>query len=152
MQTKELLIGYLELLKIMQLATSDNGQPWVCNLHYYSDKDLNLYWISKQETRHSQEIMKTPKVASVILVHEDTLQEQYVIGISIEGTAEPFDIKSNEEVGRGYIQKIGGDQSLLDDILRGKNPHKFYRLKPAKIVLFDSKNFPHDPRQELTVT
>jgi uncharacterized protein YhbP (UPF0306 family) len=133
----------------MQLATSVSDQPWVCTLHYYSDKDLALYWISKVDRKHSQDIERNKKVAAAILVHENTLEEQYVIGISIVGMAELIGERIDEKAGSGYIQKHAKDPSLLSDIASGKNPHKFYRLKPSRIVLFDSKNFPDSPRQEV---
>ena len=28
-------------------------------------------------------------------------------------------------------------------------PHRFYRIKPTRIVLFDALNYPDDPRQEV---
>jgi hypothetical protein len=52
------------------------------------------------------------------------------------------------QLSTSVIRKLGRDQQLLDDIASGKNPHKFYRLKPSRIVLFDTKNFPDVPRQE----
>lgn len=147
MQVEELIRQYVEQIKIMQLATSVDGQPWVCTVHYYSDKALNFYWISTEEREHSQDIAQNPKVAAAILVHENTLEERYVQGISIEGEAELIGQHIAPEIGERYIQKTGREPSLLSDIASGKNPHKFYRLKPSRIILFDTKNFPEDPRQ-----
>ena len=148
MQVKELVKQYLDQIKIMQLATSVNNQPWVITVHYYSDEDSNLYWISTLARKHSQDIEQNPKVAATILVHENTPDENYVIGVSAEGTAELIREKVVEGVVQGYARKHGKD-SDMSDIASGKNPHKFYRLKPSRIVLFDNKNFPNDPRQEL---
>lgn len=149
MQAEELVRQYLRAVKIMQLATSINDQPWICTLHYCSDKDLNLYWISTLVRKHSKDIEQNPKVAATILVHENTPKEQYSMAISIEGTAELIGEKVNQEIGQSYIQKLGKEQSLLTDIANGKNLHKFYHLTPSKIVLFDNKNFPDDPRREV---
>jgi len=135
----------------MQLATSQNDQPWACTLHYYSDKDLNIYWVSTLERQHSQDIAKNPNVAAAILVHENTPEERYVIGLSIQGKAELIGEQVPEEIGKGYIQKLGRDSSLLSDIASGKNLHKFYKLTPSKIILFDSKNFSDNPRQEIVL-
>jgi uncharacterized protein YhbP (UPF0306 family) len=147
MQAEELIKQYVEQAKLMQLATSLNNQPWACTVHYYSDKDLNFYWISTLEREHSQAIAQNPKVAAAILVHENTPEERYVIGISIEGEAELIGEQIAVEIGNSYVEKIGREPSLLSDIALGKNPHKFYRLKPTKIVLFDTKNFQDNPRQ-----
>jgi hypothetical protein len=67
----------------------------------------------------------------------------------VEGTAELIGEKIAGQTGDAYIRKLTRDPGLLTDIASGKNPHKFYRLKPSRIVLFDNKNFPDDPRQEL---
>jgi uncharacterized protein YhbP (UPF0306 family) len=147
MQAEDFIRQYLEQIKIMQLATSINDQPWACTVHYYSDKDLNLYWISTLEREHSKAIAQNPKVAAAILVHENTSEERYIQGISIEGEAELIGEQITLDIGKNYVEKIGRPPSLLVDIASGKNPHKFYRLKPSKIILFDTKNFPTDPRQ-----
>ena len=83
------------------------------------------------------------------MVHEDSPSENYVIGVSVEGTAEPISIKEYESVARKYVSKLGKDANSIDEIISGKKPSQFYCLKPSKIVLFDNKNFPDDPRQEL---
>jgi uncharacterized protein YhbP (UPF0306 family) len=151
MQAEDLVRQYAEQIKIMQLATSVSDQPWACTVHYYSDKDLNLYWVSTLERKHSQDIAQNPKVATAILVHENTPEEHYVIGISIQGKAELIGEQVPEQIGQSYIQKLGRDDKFLADIASGKNPHKFYRLTPSKIILFDSKNFPDNPRQEVVI-
>jgi uncharacterized protein YhbP (UPF0306 family) len=133
----------------MQLATSFNDQPWACTLHYYSDEDLNLYWVSTLARKHSKDIEQNPKVAATIMVHENTSAEPYVIGISIQGTAELIGEQVDPTIGEAYVSKLGRKPNFLSEIASGQNPHKFYRLKPSAIILFDNKNFPEDPRQEL---
>jgi uncharacterized protein YhbP (UPF0306 family) len=150
-QLRDVVKQYAQSINIMQLATSVNDQPWACTVHYYSDEDLNFYWVSTLVRKHSQDIAQNPKVAAAILVHENTVEERYVIGISIEGKSELIGENVATQIGQNYIQKLGRDQSLLSDIATGKNPHKFYKLTPTKIVLFDSKNFPENPRQEMVL-
>lgn len=151
MKPQDIARQVLPLKKVMQLATSSNGQPWACNIHFYSDNDFNFYWISTTDRRHSRDIEQNPQVAITVLVHEDAPDENYVIGVSAEGTAELIGQDIDKQVGEAYTQKLGKDPSLVRDIISGSNPHKFYCLKPSKIVLFDSKNFPDDPRQEWSV-
>jgi uncharacterized protein YhbP (UPF0306 family) len=148
---KELLQQYLPTVNIMQLATCVDNQPWVCTVHYYSDDSLNLYWISREDRRHSQDIKQNQKVAAAVLVHENTPTENYIIGISIEGIAECIGKDVDEQVGKSYVDKLNKAPNLLPDIKSGKNPHKFYCLKPTKIILFDTIKFPTDPRQEYTL-
>lgn len=148
---KKLLQEYLKQAKVMQLATSVNNQPWVCNVHFYSDEDLNFYWCSLSTRRHSQEIEQNPQVAVAIKIHEDTQTEHYVIGIAVEGKAEVLTDEEIKKIGQLYINKLDKDPKLVEDILTGKTHNKFYRLTPTHSVLFDTKNFPDNPRQEYTI-
>ena len=152
MQAEDLLREYLPTKKVMQLATSAGDQPYACNIHYYSDEDLNFYWRSTLARRHSREIEKNPKIAVTILVHENTPAENFVIGVTVVGTAELIGQRIDDQIGVAYIQKLGLKPELLTAIASGKDPHRFYKLKPTKIVLFDNKNFPEGPRQELELT
>jgi nitroimidazol reductase NimA-like FMN-containing flavoprotein (pyridoxamine 5'-phosphate oxidase superfamily) len=151
MDLKKLIKEYMSQMRVMQLATSVNNQPWVCNVHFYSDDNLDIYWMSTPSRRHSEEINENPKVAAVMKIHEDTLDEKYVIGLSAEGTAEILSAEEVKVIGKEYVAKLGKDAALIDDILSGKNPHKFYRMKVSKFVLFDTSIFPADPRQELVL-
>lgn len=151
MDGKQLIKQFLKDARVMQLATVKDNKPWVCNVHFYADDNFNLYWISTPVRRHSDEIKDNAHVAAAIKVHEDTPDEKYVIGISVEGTAELLTDDETKNIGKHYIEKFQKAPSLLGDILSGKNPHKFYRLNPTNIVLFDTKNFPDNPRQEYSI-
>lgn len=151
MDLKELIAEYLKEPRVMQLATVRDNKPWVCNLHYYVDSSLNFYWISTQTRRHSKDIEQNPCTAVAITVHEDTPEENYIVGITAEGEARLLSEERIKVVGLEYVQKLEKSSTLLEDILTAKNPHKFYVLKPTKIVLFDNKNFPDNPRQELVL-
>ena len=148
---KKTLHKYLKKARVMQLATSADNKPWVCNIHFYSDDNFNFYWISTLARRHSQDIEKNPSVAATIKVHEDTPEEPYVIGLSVEGKAELMTEKEAKKIAHHYKEKLDKPQNLIDDIFAGRNPHKFYRLQAEKFVLFDPKNFPDNPRQEYMI-
>jgi uncharacterized protein YhbP (UPF0306 family) len=152
MDIQTLVRQYLPEKKVMQLATAANDQPWVCTVHYLSDEELNLYWLSTREREHSQQIEQNPLAALTVMVHENTPEESYVIGISIMGTAELIGEHADAAVVEGYMQKHGTSAAFFADVAAGQNPHKFYRLKPSKIVLFNNKDFPDDPRQEWLLT
>jgi len=148
---KEQIKNHLKKARVMQLATSTDNKPWVCNVHFYSDESLNFYWISTLARRHSQDIEKNSYAAITIKIHEDTPDEPYIIGLSVEGQAELITEKEAKKIADHYKNKLGKPQSLIDDIFAGRNPHKFYRLKPMKFVLFDTKNFTDNPRQEYNI-
>lgn len=62
---------YLPYVIHMSLATSHGNKPWVCEVHYVFDKDLNLYFMSKSSRRHSKEIEMNEYVAgNIVKQHE----------------------------------------------------------------------------------
>ncbi len=38
----------------MSLATCRDIKPWICEVHFSFDNDLNFYFLSKPERRHSE--------------------------------------------------------------------------------------------------
>src|SRR3990167_10572859 len=83
---RQLIKDYLRKAKLMQLATSVNGQPWVCSVWFASDEDLNIYWFSSTTRRHSGEILKNKKVAAaIVLPHTPSDPPR---GLQLQGSAQ----------------------------------------------------------------
>ena len=151
MQLEELIKKYLPTKNVMQLATCADNQPYAVNLHYYSDDKFNIYWISTETRRHSLEINKNNKACVVIKIHENTEDENWVIGISIEGEAELLGSNVSENVAKGFQAKLNKTDERMRAILDGSDAHRFYVLRPKKITLFDSKSFSDDPKKSFSV-
>ena len=152
MDLKELIEQYLPTINVMQLATSRDNRPYAVNIHFYSD-GLNIYWISTEARRHSEELKLNPKACAALKIHENTEEEDWVVGLSLEGEAMVVDVNDlDPSVVEGFIAKLNTAPTLKEDIASGKNPHKFYVLKPTKATLFDNKTFPENPRQELNLS
>ncbi len=94
--------------------------------------------------------MKNPKVACVIAYDQQPSSGKPVQGLSLEGKAQVLTGKEEEDACKFYSKQLNREKTLLHDIRSGKNPHKLYRFKPSKIVLFDRINFPDNERQEYT--
>ncbi len=140
---KALIKEVLEKGYLMSLATVDEAGPWVSELVYVHDDALNVYWLSVPETRHSQAILKDPRVAATIgLCHGRDLGEK--VGLQIQGVAE----------------KIEGDllaMAKLDAAKRGKpeptregeifqRGQSWYRLRPTKIDLIHQPLFGYEKK------
>lgn len=132
---------------MMQVATCINNKPWNCTAYFAYDDDFNFYWISKPNTRHSQEIMKNPHVAGVIAYDQQPSQKA-VRGLQFQGVAELLKGGEEKKASKFYVKQLDREETLLEDIRSGKNPHKFYRIKTSQFVLFDRINFPQNERQE----
>lgn len=149
--TKQLISEYLKTMRVMQLATSSGNKVWACNVHFYADDNNNLYWISTPTRRHSLDIAINPNVAVTMKIHEDVPEEKYIIGLSAEGQATLLSKEDVQKIGPEYMKKLDKPLTLLEDIMSGENPHQFYKLTVSRFVLFDTKNFPENPRQEVKV-
>lgn len=145
---EQAILRYISDVMVMQLATSQDDQPWACNVHFYADDSLNLYWLSTEAREHSRQLAANPNAAATLMVHANTPEENYIIGVSFAGTAECLGPKVDDTIRSGYQTKHATSDKFLDSVADGSNPHKWYVLRPSKIVLFDTKNFPDDPRQE----
>lgn len=150
-QIEELIREYLKTNNVIQLATCIDNQPWLCNVHFYADDDLNIYWRSTTERRHSKEIAQNPNVAAVIKVHENTPEEDYIIGMTVEGTAELLAEETDHAVVDAYGKKHGVAPEKIEAIKAGTDPNKFYRITPKSFVVFNTRDFEGNPRQEWSV-
>src|SRR3981081_2819718 len=77
---------YLPQVVHLSLATCVGDRPWVCEVHFAYDGDLNLYFRSTLARRHSQEITKNPNVAGNIVTQHSIGQP--VRAVYFEGVAE----------------------------------------------------------------
>lgn len=133
----------------MQLATVSRGQPWVCSVWFGFDDDFNIYFFSATNRRHSEEIAKDNRVAGAIVMPHSP-SDPDVQAIQFEGRAgklvEEADVAKAHSV---YEGRIFNRQTIDKLMANPQKPHAFYKITPTKFVLFDTKNFPDNSRQEL---
>ena len=146
MDLKTLILSYLPEVEIMQLATVNDGQPWLCTLHFAHDPEtLDLYWVSLPTRRHSQEVESYAKTAVTIVISSDKRQ-----ALQLEGEAYRVTEAEIAKANGVYSAKFGKDDERLNDARRGSDTdHVYYVFKPKNIVLFDKVAFPINPRQEV---
>lgn len=148
MQIEKLIREYLEKTQLMQIATCSNNNPWVATVHFAYDENLNLYWISSFERRHSIELEQNANVAAAI-VKPHTSGEK-VRGIQLSGQASRL---SGNDAAFGmeiYTKRYNTPRERVKNIVEQANEekHVIYKIKPELFVLFDEVNFPDNPRQE----
>lgn len=117
---------YIDKSPHMSLATVSDERPWVCEVHFAYDANLNLYFRSLASRRHSQEIAANPQVAGNI-VRQHALDE-YPHAIYFEGSAE---VVSDEglfpEIYGYFKQRQNVDESIIEDAKKADG-HKFYKI------------------------
>lgn len=125
---------YIDKSIHMSLATSADNKPWVCEVHFAYDNELNIYWRSKTDRRHSQEIATNPYVAGNIVKQHDV--GEYPNAIYFEGTAELVDDESKHvEIAELFISRQIGDNSIIEDAKKDDG-HKFYKVTVANWYAF----------------
>lgn len=144
---RKLITDYLQEAKMMQLATALDNQPWVCNVWFAADEELNIYWFSSITRRHSKEVLKNNKVAAAIVLPHAPIDPPR--GLQLQGVAEELnDTKDIQKAISFYQDRIFPKEKIEQFMSDLKKPHKFYRIKPTQFVLFDVVNFPENSRQE----
>lgn len=136
-QVEKTIREYLPGVIHMSLATCVDGKPWMCEVHFVYDDELNIYWRSKQSRRHSQDIAQNPRVAGNIVEQHGMGDKPR--GVYFEGTAERLDdVEMGDGVYELFAKRFGlGEEAVADAIT--EDGHKFYKVNVENIYLFDSR-------------
>lgn len=145
-EVKKAILAYLSEHNAMTLATASENVPWAAPVFYVND-GFDLYFLSKPEARHSQNLMKNPRAAAAI--HGDPWDWRKVKGLQIEGEVKVLD--GPDDMSRAvklYVAKfpylrafLASSQAFLGVSLQEV---RFYKLVPYKIRLIDNeKGFGH---------
>jgi uncharacterized protein YhbP (UPF0306 family) len=123
----------LNQARVMQLATSRGGQPWICTV-YFVVSGGNFYWLSFPERRHSRELEDNTKAAVAVVLKQDLP----VIGVQAEGTVHTIhNVDVAAPILELYVQKYGSGSTFIERLKEGTNEHVLYCLEPRLVVLFD---------------
>lgn len=117
---------YVDKTVHMSLATVSGDRPWVCEVHFVYDDNLNLYYRSLESRRHSQEIAKNPHVAGNVVRQHEVME--YPSAIYFEGKAEMItDEKRIMEVGQYFKDRLNVPDDVAEDAKR-EDGHRFYKV------------------------
>ncbi len=117
---------YIDKSPHMSIATVSGDRPWVCEVHFAYDENLNLYFRSQPFRRHSQEIAANPHVAGNI-VRQHALDE-YPHAIYFEGDTEMVTDEGIFQEIYGYFkQRQNVDESIIENAKK-EDGHRFYRI------------------------
>jgi len=138
---------YLPRTFHLSLATSSGNAPWVSEVHFVYDDELNIYFRSLPSRRHSIEIAANPKVAGNIVVQHELGKP--VRGIYFEGEACKLTELSEREAAYPFFQeRFGMDRAILDEAA-SEAGHQFYKISVKKYYVFDSVESKPSQKYEL---
>lgn len=139
-EIEKVIREYLPQIIHMSLATVKGNKPWVCEVHFSYDDDLNLYFVSSSKTRHAQEIVANPNVAGNIVTQHH--KDQSVRCVDFEGKAEVLSkVTKDHPAYLAYVQRYGESEGLLNEI-RKDGDVRFFKISVHNYYLFDSYKGP----------
>lgn len=135
-QIERIIRDYVPQIIHMSLATVSENRPWVCEVHFSYDDDLNLYFVSSAKTRHAREIIANPRVAGNIVTQHH--KDQKVRCVDFEGTAQMLEGEEAEKTAyAAYVARYGESEGLLNEI-RKDGDTRFFKISVENYYLFDS--------------
>jgi len=115
---------YIDKSIHLSLGTSVDNKPWVCEVHFAYDENLNLYFISSQNSRHCVELTANPNVSGNIVKQHDLTESPN--GIYFEGTATMIDVPTDSQLDL-YSERLGRNRvGLVERVNDGE--HKMYMI------------------------
>lgn len=140
--------AYLPQTIHMSLATSVDNKPWVREVHFSYDAELNLYFRSLASRRHSREIAQNPHVAGNIVVQHQLGERPR--GVYFEGIAELLqDVDAEHPAYISYRDRFATTEAILEEA-KLEEGHKFYQIRVGKYYLFDGRESSPSQKYELT--
>ena len=137
---KKLIEEILKKGYLMSLATQDEGGVWVADVIYIHDDNLNIYWISNPDVRHSRAISQNKEVAATITASHEKNRE---LGLQLSGTAARLG-NIGKEMTKKYIKKNPLSSRVDEDFLRDDS---WYVLKPRFVELINNELFGYDKKK-----
>ena len=138
--------AFLKKHTTLTIATVDReAWPQAASVFYASDDALQLYWVSGEKSRHSQNLERVSRIA--VTIHNETWDWRDIHGVQIEGQARRvIDPDETDRAWALFRDKFPFTAEFTDQIARSS----FYVLKPQWLRLIDnSKYFGH--REEFTL-
>ena len=135
----------------MSVATYGD-YPWIANLYFVHDENLNLYFLSSHWREHCEAIKKNNKVAVAITDSHQPFRSPQV-GIQMHGTAKEVNMVTKLKwMFEMWNKLIAGDdgEKLTDPkkfLEAGRS--KVYKITPKRIKFFNTGLWPEEQTKVL---
>lgn len=142
-KVEEIIRGYLPQIVHMSLGTCADNKPWVCEVHFAWDDELNIYFVSAISSRHCEEIRKNPHVAGNIVTQH--FMNQKTRCVSFEGTAEQIeDLTEDHPAFKAYSKRFNTPPQMVK-AAQGEGKARYYKITVSDFYLADGyeSNPPH---------
>jgi nitroimidazol reductase NimA-like FMN-containing flavoprotein (pyridoxamine 5'-phosphate oxidase superfamily) len=111
------------------LATCDEGGPWVAPVEPLVDEDLNFYFFSTAEARHSRHIEAGGQVAAVMF---DSEQPEYTPTLTANLKAVQMECSARKLEPSEYNEAVQGAIEFLQPPMP---PYEVYKITPTRFYV-----------------
>lgn len=147
MDLEEIVKEYIDKSLHMSLATCVKNRPWVSEVHFVYDDQLNLYFRSKLSRRHSAEIDVNEYVAGNIV--EQHGLEQYPHAVYFEGEASLINNEEEcEKIQKYFASRLKLGVDIIEDSKKDDG-HKFYKITVSNWYAFGKFGLDKGDKYEL---
>lgn len=146
-------VKFIKSQKMMTIASRDEKDIWIANVYIGIDENATIYFISPQNTKHSQMILKNPNIAFSIAWF-DSKNHKNRKGVQGLGVCCPAKNSTEIAVGIKLLYKNFPD---LRDTLTVKWVttniwgSKIWVLKPTYMKYWDDEIYGDDESEEFTL-
>ncbi|OGY39552.1 MAG: hypothetical protein A2418_03300 [Candidatus Brennerbacteria bacterium RIFOXYC1_FULL_41_11] len=139
---KQHVLNFLKTNKLMSVATF-GSYPWIANVYYVFDDEMNLYFLSGEKTLHCQQISQNEKVAVAIVDSHQGFHDKQ-IGLQMWGIAKKVsDLEKLRYVLGMWKQALNekDDNLSAEHIINNVIKSRVYRISPKRIKIFSKQLF-----------
>lgn len=111
------------------LATNDGDSPWIAPVEPIVDEDLNFYFFSTAEARHSRHIEAGSQIAAVMFNSE---QPEYTPNVSANLNAVQMECSARKLDPSEYNEAVKGAIGFLNPPMP---PYEVFKLTPSRFFV-----------------
>ncbi|MFI5708264.1 pyridoxamine 5'-phosphate oxidase family protein [Kribbella sp. NPDC051620] len=123
----------------LTLSTADQaGRPWASPVYFTPDGGLDFYWVSRPDSRHSQNLTARPEVAIVIFDSQVPVFHAEAVYLTAHAEQVPdADLPPCTEIYRSRLPEL---TIFTPEHLQPPNPLRLYRAHAteASVLLNDA--------------
>ncbi|MEN9557785.1 MAG: Pyridoxamine 5-phosphate oxidase [Candidatus Parcubacteria bacterium] len=144
------LLSFLQSHKLLALATTDASGAWIANVYATADEKGTMYFVSSENTRHSQMILKNPSVA-FSMAWFDPMNHKNRKGVQGTGICRPA--QTDEEITKGIALHNAHFPEFKDRITvvwikHNERRSKVWLLTPDFVKYWDDEVYGEDENKE----
>src|SRR3989344_1011114 len=148
----ERLFSFIKSQKIMAIATRDGEDIWIANVYANIDKNNAIYFISSENTRHCQMMLKNPNVVFSFAWSDEENPENRK---GVQGRGVCRKATGAKEISTGLIlinKKFPVFSKIFttDWIHTNKWKEKVWILKPTYVKYWDDEKYGDNESEEFT--